>query len=90
MSGQSRNQRAAFRRWLVGRPGVIQALARTLKPWNVYRIRSTGQHVQLVSFSGGGTVTVDVIGHDDQVQAMMASLFPLQVFGLKLSDLEKV
>ena len=90
MAGQSRNVRAQFKRWLAGRPGAVRAMARTLKPWNVYRIKETGQHCQIVAFSQNSTVRVDVIGHDDEFRAQMERLCPVQVFGIKPASLEPV
>lgn len=88
MAGQSRNSRAAFKRWLKGRPGSVRAVARTIKPWKVYRIVETGQHCHVVAYSQDSSVRVNIIGHDNEVLAAMANMAPLQVFGIKPHSLQ--
>lgn len=91
MTGQSRNQRAQFKRWLAQKPGSVRALGRTLKPWRVYRIKDTGQHCELVGFFQDFTVSVYVTGHDNPaLWPLQASSRPLCVFGLHPRDLERI
>lgn len=58
-------QEQALNKWLEGRPDVIVDMAAKLKPWLRYRVKQTGQHCSLCSYSENGTVTVTVDGHDN-------------------------
>jgi len=77
-----------FNEWLEGRPEVIQKLAEKLKPWFRYRLKPTGQHCLLYSYSEDGTVTITVDGHDSEWLDKMNKMMPINVFGISPDDLE--
>lgn len=90
MAGQSRNCRAFFKRYLRSCPAVVRAMARTVKPWKTYRIVQTGQHCRVVAYAHGWTMRVRIVGHDNPVHAAIGGLIPMEVFGIKLRDLQLV
>ena len=81
--------RREFRAWIKTRPAGVRAAARTVKPWHVYRLKTTGQHVVLQAYAENGTVRVGVIGHDDPIRALM-NYVGLSVFGISPADLERL
>ena len=74
--------------WLQDRPEVIQTMARKYPPWFHYRLKPTGQHCELYSYSEDGTVTVGIIGHDKEMLNQVAQVTRLGVFGIDPNDLE--
>lgn len=77
-----------FEEWLRNRPETIKALAAKLKPWFRYRVKPTGQHCNLYSYSEDGTVTVEVNGHDSEFLDSLKRFLPVLVFGINPDDLE--
>lgn len=74
---------SAWREWLSTRPQVIQALAERLPPDRLYKMKSTGHRVTLISYAEDETVTVAVTGQYNLVT------FERQVFGVSPDDLEE-
>ena len=73
--------------WVAGRPPAVRAVAARFEPWKLYRLRSTGHRVTLVSFAEqpGGVVTLKV-----QVNARYNFVaFERNVFGVDPEDLEE-
>jgi len=75
-------QLAHWRKWVKSRPPAVRAVAERFDPWSLYRLKSSGHRVTIYSFSGDGTLTVNVTG---QFNAVM---FDRQVFGIAPDDLE--
>lgn len=69
--------------WVATRPQVIQDMATKLPHNLLYRIKSTGQRVCIVSYNEGGTVRVVVSGKYNLVP------FETSVFGIYPEDLEE-
>lgn len=69
--------------WFRGRPGMIQSLAQRFPPYNLYRLKSTGQRCTIYSYNEGGTLTVAVTGQWNQV------MFDRHVFGVAPENLEE-
>lgn len=84
-------QERQFAAWVAERPDVIRALisARRFDPWTLYRLKTTGQRVYIISFSepeeSGGKVTLRVVvsGKFNLVA------FERGVFGIDPDDLEE-
>ncbi len=74
--------------WLSGRPEVIKEMAEKLKPWERYRLKPTGQHCTLYSYSENGTVTITVGGHDSEPLDAMNKMTLINVFGIDPNELE--
>lgn len=77
-----------FEEWLSARPKIIQQLGNRLPPWNRYRMKETGQHCSMYSYSEDGTVTVTVDGHDSEPLDTINKMCPVNVFGVHPDDLE--
>ena len=75
-------QERTWAKWVKSRPPAVRAMAERLPPWELYRMKSTGQRVTVYSFSEGGTVTALVSGQFNAV------LFETSVFGIDPNDLE--
>ncbi len=75
--------KAGWDAWVASRPPVIQGLCALLPPDNLYKMKSTGLRVTIVSYAENRTVTVDVTG-DYNLLA-----FERQVFGINPNDLEE-
>jgi hypothetical protein len=79
-------EEAAFKEWLRSRPENVRAVAEKFDPWTLYRLKTTGQRVGIVSFSeakdGSVTLTVSVTGQFNLVE------FDRNVFGILPDDLE--
>jgi hypothetical protein len=52
-------QEASWNEWVAERPDVVRKIAERLNPWELYRLKTTGQRITLYSVSEDGTVTVD-------------------------------
>lgn len=78
-----KSKRQRFKTWARSRPSSVRWMTRTLKPWNRYRIKATGQLCQMYSYSEDGTVTVVA------ADRIFGWALPLRVFGLKPIDLER-
>lgn len=79
-----------FNEWLKDRPEVIKKMAEKLKPWLKYKLKTTGQHCTIYSFSEDGTVTIYIDGHDDEVLNKINQLIAIKVFGIDPDDLEVI
>ena len=53
-------QEKSYADWVAERPPVVRAVAERFKPWELYRLKTTGQRVTLVSYFENGTVRVNV------------------------------
>lgn len=81
-------QRAAWATWVQERPECIRVVAERFQPWKLYRMKSTGHRVVVLSFaepsdSAGVTLRVAVSGEYNLVA------FERQVFGIDPDDLEE-
>lgn len=76
----------AYLAWVATRPDVVRAVAERFRPWELYRLKSTGHRVYPLSFGeaedGTVTLTVAVTGEFNLIT------FDRQVFGIKPDDLE--
>ena len=50
----SKLQRKLWNQWIEERPASIQEVARRFDPWTLYRLKTTGQRVYILSFSEPG------------------------------------
>ena len=76
-------QCAEWDAWVETRPAVIQQMAARLKPWLLFRMKSTGQRVYPYSFNEEGTCTVVLSGRFNLV------MIESKVFGIDPDDLEE-
>lgn len=74
---------AAWQGWLATRPAVIREMGERLVPWKLYRMKSTGHRVTVVSFFEDSTVRVNVSAEYNLLS------FERQVFGIAADDLEE-
>lgn len=73
---------AEWRAWVEERPPGVREIARRFDPWSLYRMKSTGQRVTVVSFYENGTLKVEITGQFNMIA------FDRQVFGIDPDDLE--
>jgi hypothetical protein len=83
-------RKKALAAWLKTRPAIIRKVASKLPPWNLYKMKDTGQHCRLYSYSEDGTVTVTIVGHENAFQNEIAQMFAHNVFGVSPTDLEVI
>lgn len=76
-------QKKEWAKWVASRPKVVRLIAEKFFPWKLYRMKSTGQRVEVYGFNENGTVSVLVTGKFNNV------LFDRQVFGIQPEDLEE-
>lgn len=81
-------QRAAWAEWVAERPERVRRVAETMAPWKLYRMKSTGHRVTILSITeprdkGPITLMVDVSGTFNLVACER------QVFGVPLDDIEE-
>lgn len=69
-------------KWVKSRPPEVRAIAERFLPWELYRLKTTGQRVTLRSILDNGTISVIASNKYNQ------TLFDLQVFGIDPDDLE--
>lgn len=69
--------------WLTEKPQVIKDMAAQCPPGRLYKMKSTGHRVTLVSYSEDRTVKVFVGGKYNAVG------FERSVFGISINDLEE-
>jgi len=79
-----------FNEWLKDKPQSIKDLGDKIKPWNKYRIKSTGQHCEVDVFYESGTVGVVVVGHDNYFLNMKYFAQNMGVCGVKTNELELI
>ncbi len=77
-----------FNDWLSTRPEIIKKMGEKWPPWNRYRLKTTGQHCYLCSYSEDETVTITIYGHDTSALDAMNQMLPRNVFGVNPEDLE--
>ena len=75
-------QEASWRKWVAKRPKKIRAIAERLPPWELFRMKSTGQRVVLYSIFEDGTISVLITGKFN------LALHDAKVFGIDPDDLE--
>ncbi len=73
---------AEWASWVEERPPVVREIARRFDPWSLYRMKSTGQRVTVVSIYENGTLKVEITGQFNVIA------FDRQVFGIDPDDLE--
>lgn len=86
----------AVAQWLAERPPAVRAVAERFNPWQVYRLRTTGQACRFVGCDVGarncGEIMVDADRVTVRVNAQHPVLGPVltgrQVFGIDPDDLE--
>lgn len=69
--------------WVAERPKVVRDIAERFDIWTLYRLKSTGQRVQIVAVSEDGTLRVNVD------PAHNLTLMGTTVFGVPPEDLEE-
>jgi len=74
---------ADLQEWLQGRPQIIRDISARLKPWKLYRMKSTGHRVTLYSIYEDGTLSVDITGDLNLIS------MERRVFGIDPDDLEE-
>lgn len=85
------NQIKAYLGWVATRPAAVAAIAANFKPWKLYRMKSSGLRVQVLSFGessepgreGHVSLTVRISGEFNYL------LFERDVFGVDPTDLEE-
>jgi hypothetical protein len=75
-------QTEAWAEWVAERPECVRNIAEKLPPWELFRLKTTGQRVTVASFFENGTVSVEVRGEFN------FHLFDANVFGIDPADLE--
>ncbi len=82
----TKQQEKAYRKWIAQRPEIVRVVAARFTPWELYRLKTTGQRVTVRSFGEG---------HDDSVTLTVnvsaefnCTLFERDVFGINPDDLE--
>ena len=82
----TRKQEQIWNAWVRKRPPAVRTVAERFDPWSLYRMKSSGQRVTIVSFGehedGSVTLTVNVTGQFNFVT------FDRSVFGVDPDDLE--
>lgn len=80
------DEESAWKEWVSKRPENVRRVAEHLEPWTLYRMKSTGHRVTLISFdeheNGGVTLRVRVGAEHNYLT------FERQVFGISPDDLE--
>ena len=79
---------AAWKKWVAERPESIRKVCERFDPWTLYRLKTTGQRVYILSFSEPGldgkvTCRVGVSGEFNLLT------FERDVFGIDPDDLEE-
>jgi hypothetical protein len=79
-------QLAGYQEWLSGCPEEVRELIRQFDPWTLYRMKSTGHRVTIISFDeledGSLTLRVNVSSQYNRV------VHERNVFGVDPADLE--
>lgn len=74
--------RESWREWVASRPGPVKSICEKLQPWELYRLKPTGQRVTFYSCNEDGTVTVTVSARFNLLTEER------NVFGVDPADLE--
>lgn len=72
----------SWTRWVKSRPVAVREVAERFPPWELFRLKPTGQRVIVASFFENGTVSVDILGAFNHMD------FERCVFGIDPNDLE--
>ncbi len=86
---------AEWEAWVSTRPADIRAVAERWNPWTLYRLKSTGQFVTILSYQEGNHGEGDPMFHDVTLNINVDArwnwaAFPgRNVFGVKPDDLEE-
>lgn len=75
-------QEKEWAEWVAELPPVVRTVAERFFPWELYRMKSTGQRVTVAAFNEDGTLRVDVRGDFNFVWNERS------VFGIDPDDLE--
>jgi len=80
-------QIAGYHEWVRSRPDDVRRIAERFQPWELYRLKPTGQVVRVLSFSEGddGAVSVKILAIR---QFNFPHLYDLEVFGIDPDELE--
>ena len=83
-------QQASWEAWVSERPESVRAIAARFPPWELYRLKSTGQRVSVVSIFENGTLKVHVNGaiNYDFVYFTHPEVCDFDVFGVDPRSLE--
>ena len=76
-------QQKEWNDWVATRPQVIKDLIKKVSPTTLYRLKSTGQRVFVISYAENGTVSVAYSGKYNLVD------FEQQIFGILPEELEE-
>ena len=76
-------QRKDWDTWVASRPEAVRSTCKRFPPDRLYRLRTTGQRVTILSYSEDGTVTVSLSARYNLV------IFERQVVGITPQDLEE-
>lgn len=68
--------------WATSRPEPVRGLAQRFPPWELYRLKPTGQRVTVASYFEDGTLSVNVLAQFN------LTLHESSVFGIDPDDLE--
>lgn len=79
-------QLAGYHEWVASRPENVRPIAARFKPWELYRLKTTGHRVAVYSFgeADDGKVSLTVIVSSKYNFTM----FERRVFGISPDDLE--
>lgn len=79
-------QQAGYAAWVAERPPHVRVVAERFQPWGLYRMKSTGHRVIVLSFGESEDQSVTLTVH---ISADFNHLmFERQVFGINPDDLE--
>lgn len=78
----TKKQMRGYAKWCASRPAVVRANAERFPPWELLRMKSTGQRVFTLGCNEDGTISVAVTGTYNLV------LHERHVFGISPDDLE--
>ncbi len=88
----SPTQQASYAKWVAERPPAVRAIAERFTPWELYRLKDTGQCVTIVSVFENGTVRVNVpvLYNADHIDdhTIDGVITDFSVFGIDPNDLE--
>jgi hypothetical protein len=89
-------EQAEWDEWLAERPPEIRAVAERLNPWTLYRLKTTGQFVTVLSYQEGNHGDGDPMFHNVTLNIEVNArwnwaAFPgRRVFGVNPDDLEEI
>lgn len=74
---------AGWQEWVASQPPCVQELCKRLPPDRLYRMKSTGQRVTILSYGEDDRLRVNITGRYNAI------MFDRQVFGIDADDLEE-